>query len=205
LAVLVGLLEEWADSISSLHLMVVQHPTPMSDSDSPNVWYTQQVVAWQPRLYGFALSLTGNTDEADDVLQNANLTLLRKQDSFQEGTNFGAWARQIVFYEVQRIRASNSKARKRFDKVLLDQLASKSCLFEDEPGLELKLLRKCMDLLSPLEREMLGMRYGGHTLQVIAEKWNRTAASISQTLYRIRLRLAECIDRALKVERRDDR
>ena len=180
-----------------------REPTMSSDGDQ-TIWYMQQVVAWQPRLYAFALSLVGNTNEADDVLQNANLALLQKKDSFTPNSKFGAWAMQIVFYEVQRLRDSNSKARKRFDKVLLDQLASKSCDFDCEPGLELKLLRQCMELLSPMEREMLGLRYAGSPLQMIAEKWNRTAASVSQTLYRVRLRLAECVRRALKAERRDD-
>lgn len=176
----------------------------MNNDSDQTVWYMQQVVGWQPRLYAFALSLTGNTNEADDVLQNANLALLKKQDAFQSGSKFSAWAMQIVFYEVQRLRDSNSKSRKRFDNVLLDQLASKSCDFECEPGLELKLLRKCMELLSPVDREMLGLRYAGGTVRAIAEKWNRTAASVSQTLYRVRLRLAECVRRALKAERRDD-
>ena len=38
--------------------------------------------------------------DAEDVLQEANLVLWRKFDQYQEGTNFFAWACQIIRYEV---------------------------------------------------------------------------------------------------------
>ena len=49
------------------------------NSDSDQIArYMQQVIAWQPRLYSFILSLTGNPNEAEDVLQNTNLVLLEE-------------------------------------------------------------------------------------------------------------------------------
>lgn len=176
----------------------------MSDQYDPTVEYMQYVVAWQPRLYAFALSLTGNPNEADDVLQNTNLVLLRKRDSFRPGSDFGAWALQIARYEVQQHRDASHRARRRFDDVLVDQLAAKTFGADAEPGDDLRLLRKCVSRLSPSEREMLGLRYGGDSVQAIAEKQDRSTASISQTLYRIRGKLAECIKRALNAERRDE-
>jgi RNA polymerase sigma-70 factor, ECF subfamily len=64
----------------------------MEGDANQNIEYMQQVIAWQPRLYAFALSLTGNPNEADDVLQNANVALLQKQAVFRPGSDFGAWA-----------------------------------------------------------------------------------------------------------------
>ena len=51
---------------------------------------------------------------------------------------------------------------------------------------------------------MLVLRYGGHPLCVIAEQWGRTVGSVSQTLYRIRGKLAECMKRALGAQRHDE-
>jgi RNA polymerase sigma-70 factor, ECF subfamily len=174
----------------------------MSDSDR-SIWYTQQVIAWQPRLYAFILSLTGNPNAGDDVLQNANVTLLRKQKAFRHGAKFGAWAMQIAYHEVQRHWDSAARARRRFDNRLLDQLAAKMAEIGDEPGLELVFLRECMSRLSAGEREMLGLRYGGDSVQAIAERCGRPAGSVSQTLYRVRAKLAECVKRALNAERRN--
>jgi RNA polymerase sigma-70 factor, ECF subfamily len=176
----------------------------MRDETDQHIWYMQQVIAWQPRLYAFVLSLTGNPNEADDVLQNANMALLQKEGAFRPGADFSAWAMQIAFYEVQRQRDRLGRERRRFDDALLDRLAAKWEPFESEPGVELQLLRRCMSLLSEHEREMLVLRYDGDTVRAIAERCGRPAGSISQTLYRIRMKLAECIKRALRAESRDE-
>ncbi len=169
-----------------------------------SIQYTQQIIGWQPRLYAFVLSLTGNTDEADEILQNANVALLQKESAFRQDADFGAWAMQIAYYEVQRHRNSNSRARRRFDDALLDQLAAPSPDSTVEPEKELQLLRKCMQRLSQAERQMLAFRYGGKTLRIIAEKLGSTVGSVSQTLYRTRAKLAECMKRSLRAERHDE-
>jgi RNA polymerase sigma-70 factor, ECF subfamily len=176
----------------------------MNDSSDQNLWYVQQLIGWQPRLYAFILALTGNPNEADDVLQNVNLVLLKKQDAFRADADFGAWAMQIAHLEVQHHRDRSALARRRFDDALIGQLAAKVRKSNDEPGLELRALRDCMARLSTSEREMLVLRYSDNSVGAIAEKWGRTVASVSQTLYRIRGKLAECIKRSLEAERRDE-
>jgi len=49
-----------------------------------------------PRLRGYALSLTRNVTDADDLTQAAALKILRSVAQFQSGTNFSAWAHTIV-------------------------------------------------------------------------------------------------------------
>ena len=173
------------------------------DSDL-TIWYMQQVVGWQPRLYAFVLSLTGNPNEADDVLQNTNLVLLKKREAFRPDADFGAWAMQIARFEVQRFREFNARVRGRFDDVLVEQLATRAGASGGDPGAELKVLRWCMLRLTSSEREMLTLRYGGSSVGAIAEKWGRSVGSISQTLYRVRGKLAECVKRALNAERQDE-
>jgi len=176
----------------------------MDNEADRTIWYMQQVIAWQPRLYAFVLSLTGNPNDGDDVLQNANVALLQKQKAFRRDADFGAWAMQIAYHEVQRYWDVAARARRRFDDVLIDQLAARMSEFSGEPGLDLQFLRRCMSILSEQEREMLTLRYGGKSVRAIAEQWGRTVGSISQTLYRIRGKLAECMKRAMGAEVRDE-
>ena len=141
------------------------------DGDSDlTIWYMQQVVGWQPRLYAFALSLTGNPNEADDVLQNTNLVLLKKREAFRPDADFGAWALQIAHFEVQRLRQSSARVRGRFDDVLVEQLATRAGASGGDPGAELKVLRWCMLRLTSSEREMLTLRYGGSSVGAIARE-----------------------------------
>jgi RNA polymerase sigma-70 factor, ECF subfamily len=48
------------------------------------------------RCWLVARAMTGDHAEADDVLQEASITALRKRDDFTAGTNFAAWMSQIV-------------------------------------------------------------------------------------------------------------
>lgn len=47
-------------------------------------------------IYGFALKLTGNRPDADDVVQESLYRALRGFSGFQRGTNFRAWLLRIV-------------------------------------------------------------------------------------------------------------
>jgi RNA polymerase sigma-70 factor, ECF subfamily len=166
--------------------------------------YMQQVIAWQPRLYSFILSLTGNPNEAEDLLQNTNLVLIEQRESFRGDADFAAWARKIAYHQVLHHRASDARARRRFDDVLLDQLAARLSTSDVEPAAELRALHDCTMQLSPNERELLSRRYAGGSVRAMAEEFGRTVGSFSQTLYRIRAKLAKCVKRALNSEHRDE-
>src|SRR5260221_12214921 len=47
-------------------------------------------------LYYAALDLSGNSSDAEDIVQEAALKGLRRFDSFQQGTDFKAWMMRIL-------------------------------------------------------------------------------------------------------------
>ena len=55
-----------------------------------------QVLATVPSLRAFAISLCGNIDRADDLVQETLLRALAHIDSFQPGTNMSAWLFTIL-------------------------------------------------------------------------------------------------------------
>jgi RNA polymerase sigma-70 factor, ECF subfamily len=165
-----------------------------------NLAYMQRVIDWQPRLYGFVLSLLADRNEADDVLQNVNLVLLRKQESFQGGSDFGGWAMQIAYLEVQTHRKRNSRARQRLSDVAVEFLTETARTVDGGWEAHREALRKCLDLVPEKQRELLACRYGGQTMESLSAQLGRPIGSISQSLYRIRNRLADCIRRRLTLE-----
>lgn len=58
--------------------------------------FGSQVAAARPRLYSAALALTGNSADADDLVQEVVLRALRFSHGFQPGTNLMAWLRTIL-------------------------------------------------------------------------------------------------------------
>jgi RNA polymerase sigma-70 factor, ECF subfamily len=55
-----------------------------------------QVLSTVPSLRAFAISLCGNIDRADDLVQETLLRALSHIDSFQPGTNMPAWLFTIL-------------------------------------------------------------------------------------------------------------
>src|ERR1700736_1835937 len=54
------------------------------------------VLAAVPSLRAFAISLSGNVDRADDLVQETLLRELVNLDSFEPGTNLSAWLFTIL-------------------------------------------------------------------------------------------------------------
>ena len=155
--------------------------------------FMQDVIACQSRLYGLLLALLGNSTAADDVLQETNLVLMRKQTDFAPGTNFWAWAAQVARYEVMTYRKRQVRDRLYFDDELVATLAREAEASEGHWDQYKTALRTCLGNLNTRLRDMLQARYAGESVTAIAERLDRPAASVSQTLYRARLSLADCI------------
>src|SRR5437016_9232787 len=54
------------------------------------------VLAAVPSLRAFAISLSGNVDRADDLVQETLLRAMANIDSFEPGTNMSAWLFTIL-------------------------------------------------------------------------------------------------------------
>src|SRR5271169_2314538 len=54
------------------------------------------VLAAVPSLRAFAISLCGNVDRADDLVQETLMRAIANIDSFQPGTNMSAWLFTIL-------------------------------------------------------------------------------------------------------------
>jgi RNA polymerase sigma-70 factor (ECF subfamily) len=58
--------------------------------------FTSQFGQIRPFLYGFALRLTGNDDDAKDLVQETAMRTFTHKADFKSGTNFKAWSGAIM-------------------------------------------------------------------------------------------------------------
>lgn len=58
--------------------------------------FKQDLVALVPKLRRFALSLTGNSADADDIVQSACVKALKNHAQFQPGTRMDSWMYRII-------------------------------------------------------------------------------------------------------------
>ena len=73
-------------------------------------------------LVTYARAMLGNYAEAQDVVQEAMLVVMKKFDQFRDGTSMLAWCRAIVRLEVLRLRQQKRRDRTVTDRLLDDAI-----------------------------------------------------------------------------------
>ena len=148
-------------------------------------------------LYAFILSRGVRPDSAEDVLQNAASVLWQKFDTFQEGTNFKAWAFAVTRNEIGRWR----DRQKRDARILcLDEETLESLETLEENGHEdlvdfqKSLLVECLEGLGESARRLLQLRYGdGLPFEEVARVLNKSTGGLRVQFCRIRTWLQNCV------------
>ena len=174
----------------------------MKPKDSQEL-FVRNLTNCQPTLYAYILSLLPNRDDANDVLQDANLVMWRRWEEFAEGTNFVAWAYKIARYKVLAHHRDRHRDRHIFGDELFAALADEAEHRAADPEGAASLLGDCMDELPPRQRELVQERYApGGSVREIARRLGQSAAVVSVTLSRIRHALLECVQRKLSGRKR---
>jgi RNA polymerase sigma-70 factor (ECF subfamily) len=77
--------------------------------------FERELVAARGRLFCYAMKLTRNRDDAEDLVQDVMVKAVRSQSSFEPGTNMGAWLNTIALRTL-----INSKRRDRIHREAVD-------------------------------------------------------------------------------------
>src|ERR1700758_550889 len=119
---------------------------------SPHNNVRDAMLAAVPSLRVFAISLCGNVDRADDLVQEALLRAWANLGSFEPGTNMSAW----LFTILRNLFRSEYRKRRReiedAEGSYADQLTS---LPEQNSRLEIVEFRNALKLLPSEQRESL--------------------------------------------------
>jgi RNA polymerase sigma-70 factor, ECF subfamily len=157
--------------------------------------FIRELTVCQRWLFGYLCTLVSDASAAEDLLQEVNVTAWNKSEDFVSGTSLKAWLSKIAYFHVLNYRRKLSRDRIIFDDETLYQLAidleNRSVRESDRS----RALDKCLGDLPTAQRELLFARYGREeSIKTIADACGRTAASISQQLYRLRENLLRCVD-----------
>jgi RNA polymerase sigma-70 factor (ECF subfamily) len=154
----------------------------------------------QPRLRGYVASILGAWADVDDLVQETNLVLVAKRETFEPGTNFIAWAFRVAYFKATTWR----RDRMREGRVVLSEIAFQELAshaeehFEERPPLD-AALAECLKLLPPKEREVVNAKYVERTpLVKLAATLGCSANSLHQMISRVRLTLRKCIEKHLR-------
>jgi RNA polymerase sigma-70 factor (ECF subfamily) len=142
-----------------------------------------------PNLRAFALSLTGNSTRADDLVQDTVLRAWSKHNSFQSGTNLNAWLFTILrnsFFSEHRKRAREVEDS---DGAYAAQLKT---VPDQMDNLHVQDLRTALERLVPEQREaLLLVGAEGLSYEETAAICGTAVGTIKSRVNRARTRLAE--------------
>src|SRR4029079_17440961 len=157
-----------------------------------------QILAAVPSLRALAISLSGNVDRADDLVQETMLRALANIHSFQPGTNMSAW----LFTILRNLFRSEYRKRRRevedTDGSYAESLKSQP---EQNSRVEFEEFRTALAKLPHDQREALILvGASGFSYEEAAEICGCAVGTIKSRVNRAQSRLAEL----LAVESADD-
>ena len=149
------------------------------------------MLAAVPSLRAFAISLSGNIDRADDLVQETLLRAIANIDSFQPGTNMSAW----MFTILRNLFRSEYRKRRRevedADGSYAESLTSHP---EQSSHVEFKEFRTALAKLPPDQREALILvGASGFSYEEAAAICECAVGTIKSRVNRARTRLADLL------------
>ena len=152
----------------------------------------EQMLGAVPSLRAFAISLSGNVDRADDLVQETLMRAIANIDSFQPGTNMSAWLftilRNLFRSEYRKRRREVEDSEGNYAKTLKTQPSQSA-------HLEFEEFRAALDKLPQDQREALilvgasGFSYEdaaticGCAVGTIKSRVNRARSKLAALLY----------------------
>ncbi|MFT0862597.1 sigma-70 family RNA polymerase sigma factor [Ancylobacter sp. G4_0304] len=149
------------------------------------------IIAAIPNLRAFAISLSGNVDRADDLVQETLLRAFANLGSFRPGTNLPAW----LFTILRNLFRSEYRKRRRevpdSDGAFAATLTSNP---DQDMHLDFEDFRAALDTLPPDQREALVLvGASGFSYEEAADICNCAVGTIKSRVNRARRRLGEML------------
>jgi RNA polymerase sigma-70 factor, ECF subfamily len=149
-----------------------------------------------PRLRAFAISLSGNIDKADDLVQETLLRAWGNLDSFQQGTNMTAW----LFTILRNVFYSDFRKKKREVQDSDGHFAANLASSPAQDGyMDLSDFREALKTLPETQREALILvGASGLSYEEAAEICGCAVGTVKSRVNRARLRLQEVLHLGLE-------
>jgi len=167
---------------------------------------------YQRQLLGTARRILGNTEDAEDALQDALLSAYRKMASFEGRSKFSTWLTRIVLNAalMRRRRAKGFRMTSLDDAASEDEVPLSVCMQDDDPNPEQLFARMELremiqtnvgQLASPLSRAFTLCGIEEHSQEDAARRLGITLTAMKARMHRARHKLVESLGPRLERRR----
>jgi RNA polymerase sigma-70 factor (ECF subfamily) len=167
----------------------------LSSSDED---FIRRFTSIQSDLRTFLVGMTPTRADADDVLQEVNLALWRKRNSFDPSRDFRHWAFAFAMTEIRSFRRDSARSRMWFKDEALESLAEAWPTDAAENEEHRDALLSCLQKLGAVELQYVTQYYGKQlSIQDLAASYGRPLSTVYKVLSRARKQLRNCVERSL--------
>lgn len=164
----------------------------MSDKSS----FKSMVFAMQSNLMAFAMKLTLNKEEAQDLVQDTNLKALKNEAKFVDASNPRGWMltimRNIFINNYRRSTRENTVFDTSDDGYLLN-LPQKSGMSNPEGAFALGEITSIIEKFPEDYRQPFNLHVAGYKYEEIADKLRMPLGTVKSRIFTIRKQLREIL------------
>lgn len=154
--------------------------------------FAQNLLGMQSELHRFALKLTADREEADDLLQETSLKALDNEDKYTPDTNFKGWMYTImrnIFINNYRKTVRDQTFVDHTDNLFHLSLPQDSGFESTEGNYDLKEIRRIVNALPKEYRVPFSMYVSGFKYREIAERLGLPIGTVKSRIFFTRQRL----------------
>lgn len=148
------------------------------------------------KVYKQCLSLTKDSEKAQDFTHDIFIKMFARLDRFQERSTFSTWLYSISYnYCMDQLRVSNRLSTTALD----EELGERVGYAEEGESVEvqLQLLSQAMNALNPQEAALLRLKYqDGLDIRQIAQRLNLNDSAVKMRLKRSRDKVRQYCEQA---------
>lgn len=167
--------------------------------------FVQELIKYQPDIRAFVYSLLPRNENVEDIIQDTNVLLWTKQQSYKKGSNFRSWAFAFASNLVKEHRRTVAvRAKKMFEIEVMEMLERSWDNSDTKYQLNQTVaLDFCLQKLSKSERDVIDARYSqGNSLEQHANRKGTSAQALRVILFRLRKKLRDCVTKRIFMDRR---
>jgi RNA polymerase sigma-70 factor, ECF subfamily len=166
----------------------------MSDTSSHDQ-FMDLLLRHQGQIFGYIFAAVHNLHDAEELYQETSIVLWRKFGHYQQGTDFVRWAFRTAKYKIMSFQRDRRRSPLCFsDEVLTDFAELHISRDSEVMQHQQELLAECVDELSPMDKQIVDLCYGGQdNIKQAAEKLQRAPKTLYNAVSRIRRILFDCV------------
>lgn len=158
--------------------------------------FQRNLINLQENMMNFALTLTANREDAQDLLQDTTLKVLDNQEKYVDNVNFKGWVLTVMrnifinnYHKTVRIQTIVDQNADLYNLDVMNDSAFNS----PDGSYNLKEINKAIDNLSDELRVPFSMFLGGYKYHEISEKMNMPLGTVKSRIFFARQELQKSL------------